>query len=216
MKPLCCLDNPSIPIVVDASAAINLNATGHAVEILTALPHDLLIVDVVVSQELTNGRCKGRDDADLTLSLVEAGLLQIVRLGEPGLFHFEQLVSGSAEHTIDDGEAATVAFAVETEAIALIDERKATRICAERFTGLTVATTVDLFAHPDVQRALGQETLAKAVFNALQKARMSVQSHHLDWVVNLIGPERVALCSSLPKSIRAGCSAYLPCGGSGS
>ncbi len=210
MKPPCSLDKPSIPIVVDTSVCINVNATGYAMGILAALPHDLLMVDIV-SQELTNGRCKGRTDADHTLGLIEAGLLKIVRLGEVGLCHFEQLVSGRAEQTVDDGEAATIAFAIETQAIALIDERKATRICAERFNGLSVASTVDLFAHPDVQRSLGQEALMEAVFSALQKARMSVQSHHLDWVVNLIGPERAARCRSLPRSIRAGYATHLPC-----
>ena len=210
MRPLCSLDNPSIPIILDTSVCINVNATGCAADIFAMLPHDLLMVDIV-SQELTDGLRKGRTDADHTLGLIEAGLLRIVRLGKVGLCHFEQLVSGSAEQTVDDGEAATIAFAIEAQAIALIDERKATRICTERFNDLPVASTVDLFAHPDVQRALGREALAEAVFSALQKARMSVQIHHLDWVVNLIGPERVAQCSSLPKSIRAAWVAHLPC-----
>lgn len=201
MRPLCSLGNPSMPIVVDTSVSINVNATGCATEILAALPHDVLMVDIV-SHELTDGRCRGRTDADHTSALIEAGLVKIVRLGKTGLFHFEQLVSGSAERTMDDGEAATIAFAIEAQAIVLIDERKATRICAERFEDLLVASTVDLFVHPDVQRALGQEALTEAVFSALLKARMSVQPHHLDWVVELIGVERARQCFSLPKSVR--------------
>lgn len=201
MKPLCSLDKLSIPIVFDTSACINVNATDYAVKILESLPQDLLIVDVV-SQELTGGRCKGRNDADKTFALIEAGLLKVVQLGEVGLCHFEQLVSGNAEQTLDDGEAATIALAIEARSIALIDERKATRICAERFENLPIASTVDLFTQANVQHALGQEILAEAVFNALQHARMSVPDHQLDWVVNLIGPERTTQCSSLPNWIR--------------
>lgn len=202
MKPLCCLDNPSVPIIVDASVAINLSATGCAREIIAALPHDLLMVTVVL-EELTNGRHKGRTDAERTLSLIESGLIRSVELGEVGWSHFGQLVAGSAEETIDDGEAATIASALETEAVALIDERKANRICAERFAGLSVASTVDIFTHPDVKRALGKDGLIKAVHNALQDARMNVLQHHLDWVVGLIGPVLAAQCRSLPRSVRS-------------
>lgn len=204
MKPLCCLDKPSIPIVVDASAAINLSATGCASEIVAALPHDLVMVRVVL-EELTNGLNRGRIDAERTLSLVDDSLIRPVELGEVGWSHFGQLVSGSAEETVDDGEAATIACAVEKGAIALIDERKANRICEERFGGLSVASTVDIFAHPEIARVLGQDGLVTAVYNALQGARMSVQQRHLEWVVTLIGPDRAAKCRSLPRSVRSRC-----------
>lgn len=134
--------------------------------------------------------------------LLDGGHITIVRLGEQGGVLFEQLVSGDAAQTLDDGEASTIAFAVETGAIALIDERKATRMCVERFPALALACTVDLFAHPQVRHTLGPEGLADAVFSALDRARMHVHTHHLAWVVNLIGPERAACCKSLPSSSR--------------
>lgn len=202
MRPLCFLDNCSLPLVLDTSVCINVNATGSAGDILGSLPHELSIVDIV-AEELANGSIKGRTDADQTQELVKAGLIEVVRLGTVGLHHFEQLVSGRAEETVDDGEAATIAFAAEVGAVALIDERKATRICVERFADLRLATSVDVLAHPSVQAFLGRHALAEAVYNALQNARMSVQEHHLDWVVTLIGCERAACCSSLPAHARA-------------
>lgn len=205
MRPPCFLDNPSLPLVLDTSVCINMNATSYADDILRSLPHKLFIVDVV-AEELTNGVIKGRTDADQTEELVKAALIEVVQLGEVGLHLFEQLVSGSAEETVDDGEAATIAFAVEAGAVALIDERKATRICLERFKSLRLATSVDIFAHPSVQAYLGSDALAEAVFNALQNARMSVHEHHIDWVVNLIGRGRAACCSSLPSHARIACS----------
>ena len=39
-------------------------------------------------------------------------------------------------------------------------------------------------------------------FSALRDARMRVLPHHMDWVVRLIGPERVCKCPSLPQAIR--------------
>lgn len=201
MRPLCCFDNLSLPLVVDASVVINLNATGCASHLIEAIPNDLIMVNVV-QEELNTGISKGRVDAELTSRLVEDGHITIVQLGEVGASLFEQLVSGDAAQTLDDGEAATIALAIEVGAIALIDERKAARICGERFAGLVVASTVDALAHPVVQRALGQESLADAVFSALQQARMNTQPHHLEWVVNLIGRERAAQCKSLPKEVR--------------
>ena len=60
----------------------------------------------------------------------------------------------------------------------------------------------DLFAHEAVETTLGTEALAHAVFSALRDARMRVLPHHMDWVVRLIGPERVCKCPSLPQAIR--------------
>lgn len=200
MRPPSCLLNLSAVLVADASAAINLNATGCAPEILRALPNQVVIVDIV-QDELENGRDKGRKDADLTCQLIEAGLIKVVQLGSVGLTQFEQLVIGSTEDTLDDGEAATLAYAHEARGTAIIDERKANRICAARF-GMQTATSVDLFAHQAVEAALGRLALAEAVFLALRDARMRVFSHQIDWVVTLIGRERATLCPSLPRSVR--------------
>ena len=201
MMPLCCFDKHSLPLAVDTSVAINLNATGCASAVIEAIPNDLIMVNAV-REELNNGAGKGRADAELTSRLVEGGLITIVRLGQVGESLFQQLVSGGADQTLDDGEAATIALAVETGAVALIDERKATRICAERFPSVLLASSVDLIAHPGVQRALGLQALAQAVFSALQRARMNVHPHHLEWVVGLVGPERAAQCGSLPRRAR--------------
>jgi predicted nucleic acid-binding protein len=201
MGCLTCLTDPKALVVADASAIINLNATGRAQDIVRALPNRLVVVDVV-SAELEQGRRRGRLDADLLNQLVTAGLIEVVKLNDQTVHHFEELVIGSAAKTLDDGEAATIAYAVGHEAIALVDERKATRICAQRFPKLCLGCTVDIFTHPEVLRALGAEALAGAVFGALYHGRMRVFPHHVDWVVELIGTDQAALCTSLPGSVR--------------
>jgi predicted nucleic acid-binding protein len=134
--------------------------------------------------------------------LAAAGLVEIVSLNDTAMQYFEELVVGPAALTLDDGEAATIAYAVEQTGTPLVDERKATRICADRFPKLHVVCTVDILLHPAVQHGLGAETLANAVFNALHDGRMRVLSHHLERVVHLIGVERAAQCQSLPRSAR--------------
>ena len=201
MGPLPFLINPEALIAADTSTVINLNATGRAADILRALPNKLMVVDVV-RRELEEGRSRGRPDADLLEDLVAADLVQIAELGEIAAIHFEKLVVGPAASTLDDGEAATISCAVARGGIAILDERKATRLCAELFPELCVACTVDILRQPQVQDELGRDALVEAVFGALRDGRMRVFPQHIEWVVGLIGPARTAECTSLPSSIR--------------
>lgn len=202
------LTDPHTLLVADASTVININATGCGPMIVKALPNPVAIVSIIV-EELEEGRHRLRQDADLLNELRVAKLVEIVELDDGGAIHFDQLVIGPAEMTLDDGEAATIAYAVRKNGIPLIDERKATRICAQRFPELRIASTVDIFTHPEVQAALGKDKLADAVFNALCHGRMRVFAHHVEWVVELIGRERAGLCTSLPRRNRAAQHAVL-------
>jgi len=201
MGSLTCLTDPDAPVVIDTSAAINVIATGCAADILRALPNRLLAVDAVPA-ELEEGRRRGRPDAVLLNELVMAGHIGIVSLGDSAGQIFEEFVIGRAAATLDDGEAATIAYAAEHGAIAIIDERKANRICRARFPALARGCTLDLFTHPGVLDALGRDRLAGAVLNALRKARMRVLPHHVEWVVRLIGVENAAECTSLSRAAR--------------
>lgn len=195
-------DDPALVIAADTSTVINLNATGFAREILTALPN-VVVVAASIASELENGRAKGRRDADLLSAHVASGMIQVVSLDIAANQYFEELVVGAAATTLDDGEAATIAYAVTQDAVAIVDERKATRICAERFPQLRVGNTIDLLCHPAVKRLLGHRQV-DAVFGALLHGRMRVFPHQLDWVVSLIGTDRAAQCVSLPLWARGG------------
>jgi predicted nucleic acid-binding protein len=171
------------------------------VPVLSCFRGRIVLPDIVLG-ELEDGESKGRRDSQLTNALIGAGLIKMASLSEEGLSCFEQLVAGEAAMTLDDGEAATIAYAIEASAVAVIDERKANRICAERFPSLQLAATVDLLAHDDVQKSLGRPALADALFAALTGARMRVLPHHAQWVVDLIGPERARQSSSLSRFVR--------------
>lgn len=194
--------NQNAALVLDTSVLININASSFALEILNALPNRILISNEVVL-ELEKGKKRGYKDADLLNEFVQIGLIGIVVLNESELNVFEQLVIGPAGATLDDGESATVAYAVENKAIAIIDECKAHRICKERFPSLKVGCTMDLFTHPSVQESLGKERLSTAVTNALKTARMRVLPDHMNLVTDLIGKKNAGLCQSLPRAIRS-------------
>jgi len=196
------LTDKSALLIADASAVINLNASGYAKEIVQALPNRVAVVDVVL-EELRLGRARGRRDADLLNELIAADLVERVSLDPESEAYFEQLVIGPATLTLDDGEAATIAYAVSHKAVAIIDEAKATKICRERFPRLELASTVDIFAHQQVFLDIGSVLLSEVVFNALSRGRMRVFTDRISWVVELIGADRAAQCPSLPRSVRA-------------
>jgi predicted nucleic acid-binding protein len=187
--------------VADASTVINLNATGCAPLILKALPNRICVVDVIPG-ELDTGRVRGRQDADRLQQLIASGFVDLVSLGDLGWERFEELVSGSAAETLDDGEAATIAYAVEQAFVAVIDETKATRICGAKYPSVQLISTVDLLLHSNVRQALGEAAFVDAVFAALRDARMAVFPRHYEDILGVIGPERAAQCLSLPKRLR--------------
>lgn len=199
---LSCLSNQAAPIVGDTSTIINLNATGCASAILRAVQNRLIITDVVLD-ELGEDVQSGRNDAQLASKLIEQGLITVFEIASLTGNDFEHLVAGGSAATLDDGEAATIAYASEKGFAALIDETKATRICKAQYPSLLVGSTVDLLALESVEAQLGRSSLADAAYQALTGARMRVLSQHLDWIVRLIGPERAAQCLSLPRRVRS-------------
>ncbi len=196
------MSNSSSLIVADASVIINLRASQFAADVLRAFPKRVNIVDIVLN-ELDEGRDKGRTDADVVHDLASSGLVELVSLSEVGEQVFEQLVIGAASATLDDGEAATIAYALEHRTGIAIDEQKARRKCHEEIPTLSLLSTVEIFKHADVQSALGQDTLALAVLNALQYGRMRVLRPHHQWVVDLIGQKQADSCNSLPYYLRS-------------
>jgi len=198
---LSCLTDPKVDIVIDASTAINLNASGYAREILAAMPNAVLVTDVVLG-ELHEDSRSGRQDAKLLSALVDEGLVRLVRISDLEYGIFERLVAGRSVDTLDDGEAATIAYAVETGALAVVDERKANKICRIAYPELAVGCTIDLFCHERVRSVLADVVLGDAIFNTLRGARMRVLPRHLAWVVDIIGLERASLCESLPRAAK--------------
>jgi hypothetical protein len=143
---------------------------------------------------------RGGAAAVATLRLLN-GLLadqvfELVQLDADAMVHFENLVIGPAVATLDDGEAATIAYSITRGATAAIDERKATTICSQRFPALSVWSTVDILARPDVQNSLGKDELSAAVFRALMHGRMRGLPHNVQWVVELTGLNRLQPASA--------------------
>jgi len=203
MNSISCLVENGQPIALDSSVIVNLNATGFADRIVGALTSDVVIVSHVL-RELERGEKNGYSDAADLRVLVADGSVLNLPLPSDANRTFLELVTGSAASTLGDGEAATIAYANASGAWAAIDERKARKICAARFSKLRILSTVDILGHPSVMESLTAKELSDAVFNALEVAHMQVQSHHFCWIAMQVGAERLSRCISLPRKIREG------------
>lgn len=177
--PVSVIDLVNRPFVVDTGVILSLNATGYAREILGQL-HSPVIVPRIVLQGLGQG-C----NFDWLSEMLAAGRAVIADLGPQGLLHFETLVIGPAVVTLDDGEAATIASALEYAAIAVIDEPKAVVICSARLPSLTTVSTMDLLRHDSVVGSFGEDGIQRIMRNALKTARMRVPDRHREWVNSL-------------------------------
>jgi DUF1016 N-terminal domain len=71
-----------------------------------------------------------------------------------------------------------------------------------QFPELVTMSTMDLFTSESVRSHLGHDLLKDAIFMALLHGRMQVPKIHLDWVLELIGPEKAIQCLSLPSFAR--------------
>lgn len=195
------LSKPRLALIADASVVINLNATARAADIITAIPNPFVVTDNACVEIEAGARNGHRDYAKL-VELIDAGLVTRTQLGPAGMPVYESLIVGSTRGTLDDGEAATIAYAHESAGAAMIDERKARTLCAASFPGLIVVSTVEIFLHDAVAVALGEKGQVDALVHALTIARMRVPKEHLAKVRAMIGPERAASCTSLPKATR--------------
>ena len=189
-------DIASSIVVADTSVLINLEASGHADTIIQAAFGVLLTTKNAV-EELFEGERRGYSTATELRTLQSAGVVKVVELDDAEEEIYRALIEGPASQTLGDGEAATIAFAVQNKAIALIDENKAKRICAERYSGIHVITTTDVMLHSQVVQALGSSHV-EAVHAALKYARMHVPSERVSEVVQILGHDRSVECPSLP------------------
>lgn len=187
--------------MTDASVIINLNATERANVIIDAMPHPFLVIDNVL-HELRGGESRGHRCGLRLEKLIARKLVELVELREVDEPVYRSLIEGGIKGTLGDGEAASIAYAVGIEGIALIDDRKARAIAATSFPDLAVASTTDLLLHPLVRERLGEIGQSDAIYLALRYARMHVPRHALHAVVQLIGEERAAECVSLPRAFR--------------
>lgn len=187
--------------VLDASVAINLLGTGVSEEILSVVPWHV-VIERRAHREIRRHPIAGRDHAAELHAWELNGWAGMVSLRADMRQAFEELTSGSLIKTLDDGEAATIAYAVgdSERTVPVIDEKKATKIFQQRWPNRRLLETADIFRSLVEAELVSKRFASDAVYSALTHARMHVSHQMRPWVLDLIGSSRAAACPSLGRS----------------
>jgi len=183
------------PLVLDTSVLINLHACKYGERIVTAIPNDILVPDIVAG-ELEHETSRRNGEYSFLHALVADGIVTLVSLTDAEYRIFHELTSTSP--ALDDGEAATIAIAASRHLRPVIDERRGRTRASTLMQALTPYWSLDLFRHPTVVAALGDEPALEALYHALCDGRMRIPSETADDVIALIGMERSRDCTCLP------------------
>lgn len=196
--PRSCLDGRDLPLVLDASVIINLLATGITDELAGFLGVPV-IAEANALREVHRNPLDGSPASNMLEPLIQQDALRHESMNAQATTIFLSLTGATPPDDLNDGEAATLAHALEIGGSAAIDEKKATRISGGRFPKLVLCSTMDIFCNPSVVEGLGSERLSGAVYNALKLARMRVPIEFDEWVRDLLGPDRIVECNSLKR-----------------
>ncbi|OQW90796.1 MAG: hypothetical protein BWK78_06175 [Thiotrichaceae bacterium IS1] len=182
-------------LVIDTSVLINLIASDDITKILTGLSSEILITESV-SRELKKHPKDGRECGPLLSSLIERGLLKPVKLLPNALELYLDLT-----FELGDGEASVIAYTVtQNQCAVVIDERKARRICQERFQLSPILCTMDLFQEYFFRMKPNEQKFRQLLFNAVKIGRMRILiEEHEIWVQEILGTNLIQQCPSLKR-----------------
>lgn len=181
--------------VADTSFLINLNATSFSLEIIDKMKPSTIIITQQVYDELKNGQNSKYGDFDKINEFISKGFMKLQPLRSSALNIYENIVLGTAKYSLDDGEASVIACAVDLKIYAIIDEKKATRICREQYPDLKTFHTLDIF-----KIYLNKPLIQNATQNALKGARMYIPKSRYDELKEIVGNNFMEECSCISHS----------------
>ena len=159
-------------LILDASCAINLYATGRLREIVAALDYQLFVVDYVLEREILYIRVPdatgaGEETTPINLSpMIDDGLIQVIRFEHPN----EQETYVGLASLVDDGEAMSGALALHRGCSVATDDRKARRVFAERIPSVSLVSTLELLSAWSVSASLPDAELRDAMLRLRSRA----------------------------------------------
>jgi len=150
-----------MPLVLDTSVLINLHASRRGYEILDALPNSVVLPQIVAS-ELEHETSKKNGEYKFIQDLLVSKNVSLTGLREHEYDIFQSLVSRN--HSLDDGEAATIAIAASRGYLPIIDERKGRKRAQALITDKQPGWSLDLFRHPKATTKLGPALSLDALY----------------------------------------------------
>ena len=192
-------------LVLDASVAINILGTGICLDILNAIPCDV-IMERQAYEELTRHPISDRDLNSELDTWSRDHLVEVVSLTDTMVNTFDELTQNSFGTSFGRGEAATMAYVIGSgeHSIPVIDEKKATRFFENRWQDRLILNTLVLLRCLEGTGRLPTSDIRTAVLSALRHARMQVPENSRQWVIDLLGPRDAGRHKALKRHLPFG------------
>jgi predicted nucleic acid-binding protein len=156
------------PLVLDASVAINLLATGQPWSILTALGFRAHVPEQVL-REVVRCPITQRAYSDEKHPFRISPNVEIVQLASAEVEDFVAI----AQH-VGDGEAASIAVALARKLPLALDDRRARSTAKARDGTIGLIWTTELLRHPTLKAAFSADDIDAFFADAIRHARMYV------------------------------------------
>ncbi len=172
---------PEVAAIIDACSLINFYASAFFESILRDLLFQFYIVEQVKNESLY---IRKPDDSDRGFDYeptmldryLNSDLLKVVKLETDD----EKVLFLNLADQLDDGEAATLAIAINRNMTVITDDKKAIRILRRDFPTIDYSTTLDIVKEWSERILIGNIDLKKVLNNILIHANyLQSGKHHL-------------------------------------
>ncbi len=162
---------PSSPLVLDASAIINLLGCGRSANVLAAINTPCWVEERTLA-EIRHHPMPHLCHKSALNELMGHGLLLSHRMTDDEYDVYLSLVSGMPESCLGDGESAAMAVAALQGHAVILDDGKARRIHRERFPSVPMASSLRFFLAAGQRENWTNEAIRGVVRSARDVSRM--------------------------------------------
>ena len=163
---------PHGPIVLDASAIINLLGCGDIQGVVRALGC-VCLVEQRTLNEVQRHPVPGQNHGPVLDELRQLGMLSIERMTGGEYETYLSLVQGSITSRLDSGESAAIALTSRGHPVVL-DENKARTVVARAYPNITFCSTLKLLVTAGMRASWPVDRVQQLVISARRNARMGV------------------------------------------
>jgi hypothetical protein len=170
-------------IVLDTCCALNFYASGNFLEILASIPAQVVVTEVVRTQELKTLQRLGTEQNEGAIYFEKAireGLISIVDFESEA--EAETFINYTAQMK-DEGKSATFAIAFHREWSVATDDKRAISFLKKEAPHIQIVSTLESIEHWSVKSNIDSATLKAALSAIRVKARCQPPRNHplLSW-----------------------------------
>lgn len=175
---------PPGPLVLDASAIINLLGSGDMPGVLHALGA-ACVVEERTLKEVQRHPVPGQDHGPVLDGLRRLGVLKVERMTSVEYDVYLALIQGSMAARLDNGESAAIALASRGYAV-ILDENKARSLVARDHPNIHFCSTLALLLSAGKRGSWSVDRVQQLVLAARRNARMGVPRGERDTLDRLM------------------------------